>query len=316
MRNPLHALLLLVAAAALFLGGCSPFAAGSQAKASLADANAAFLRGEYTTALDTYAQVVESYPAAGDRALFEMGIIHGHPRNPQKDERKALDAFQRLIRDYPESRYRQDSEQMIFYLGNVAMKDRLIAEQQTQLAALRQELAARDAAIAGLRDDLAALRDSNAALEQKLFAHVLRNGTADRILIEKEARRLTLFAGGESLKSYRIALGGDPLGPKVRQGDGKTPEGVYFIEAKNPDSRFHLALRISYPNERDRQRARELGVAPGGDIMIHGLKNGWSQVGEAHAEADWTRGCIAVTDAEIAEIFKLVPIGATVEIRP
>jgi murein L,D-transpeptidase YafK len=111
-------------------------------------------------------------------------------------------------------------------------------------------------------------------------------------------------------------LGGNPIGPKERQGDNKTPEGTYVIDARNSDSRFHLSLRISYPNERDKKRAKELGVSPGGDIMIHGIKNGLAWVGDAHAGVDWTKGCIAVTDEEIEEIDKLAPNGTIVEIRP
>jgi len=111
-------------------------------------------------------------------------------------------------------------------------------------------------------------------------------------------------------------LGGNPNGPKERQGDNKTPEGTYVINSRNRDSRYHLSLRISYPNEKDKKRAKELGVSPGGDIMIHGIKNGFSWAGGLHTEVDWTKGCIAVTDEEIEEIEKLVPNGAIVEIRP
>jgi murein L,D-transpeptidase YafK len=125
-----------------------------------------------------------------------------------------------------------------------------------------------------------------------------------------------LISQGEVLKSYNIALGGNPIGPKERQGDNKTPEGAYVIDGRNRDSRFHLSLRISYPNERDKKRAKELGVSPGGDIMIHGIKNGFSWVGDAHTAVDWTKGCIAVTDQEIEEIDKLAPNGTIVEIRP
>ncbi|MRR34517.1 peptidase, partial [bacterium] len=129
-------------------------------------------------------------------------------------------------------------------------------------------------------------------------------------------RRMLLLSKGKVLKSYRIALGGDPVGPKVRQGDNKTPEGTYTIDSRNRDSRYHRALHISYPNENDKKRARDLGVSPGGDIMIHGIKSGFGWAGDAHADSDWTKGCIAVTDEEIEELFKLVPDGTIVEIRP
>ena len=101
-----------------------------------------------------------------------------------------------------------------------------------------------------------------------------------------------------------------------KKGDNKTPEGVYIIGSRNGNSKFHLALHISYPNERDIRRAKELGVSPGGDIMIHGLKNGFSLLGASHAEDDWTNGCIAVTNQEMEEIYKFVPIGTTVVIEP
>jgi len=110
-------------------------------------------------------------------------------------------------------------------------------------------------------------------------------------------------------------LGGNPNGPKERQGDNKTPEGTYVIDSRNKDSQYHLSLHISYPNERDKKRAKELGVSPGGNIMIHGIKNGFSWVGDFHSEADWTKGCIAVTDEEIEEIAKIAPNGTIVEVR-
>lgn len=125
-----------------------------------------------------------------------------------------------------------------------------------------------------------------------------------------------LLSKGEVIKTYKIALGGNPIGPKERQGDNKTPEGTYVIYSRNKNSRYHQSLAISYPNERDKQRAKELGVSPGSDIMIHGIKNGFSWVGDAHTEVDWTQGCIAVTDEEIEEICKVAPNGTIVEIRP
>ena len=139
---------------------------------------------------------------------------------------------------------------------------------------------------------------------------------ADKVLIEKQARQLTLISKGEVIKTYTIALGGNPVGPKEREGDNKTPEGIYFIDSRNGNSGYHLSLHISYPNELDKMRARERGVRPGGDIMIHGIKNGFSPVGTSHAESDWTQGCIAVTNQEMEEIYKLVPNGTLVEITP
>jgi len=118
------------------------------------------------------------------------------------------------------------------------------------------------------------------------------------------------------IKSYRIALGGTPVGRKEQQGDHKTPEGLYTIVGRNPSSQYHRALRVSYPNAEDRARAAKRGVPPGGDIMIHGLPNGYGWVGRGHLAKDWTDGCIAVTDQEIEEIWTLVADGTPVEIRP
>ncbi|BCS55433.1 hypothetical protein GSbR_00350 [Geobacter sp. SVR] len=198
---------------------------------------------------------------------------------------------------------------MIFTLSNVVLKDATIATQQAQIDTLRRELAGREGEIAALQENIKALK-------QKVFVVATRSGAVDRILIEKNERRLTLLAKGEALKTYRIALGGNPVGPKERQGDNKTPEGIYVIDARNKDSGYHLSLHISYPNEKDRKRARALGVSPGGDVMIHGIKNGFSWVGNAHAEVDWTKGCIAVSDEEIEEIARVAPSGTIVEIRP
>jgi murein L,D-transpeptidase YafK len=138
---------------------------------------------------------------------------------------------------------------------------------------------------------------------------------ADRVVIVKSTRTLTLFNRGQVLKTYQVALGGDPVGPKVKAGDNKTPEGEYVIDSKKPHSRFHLALHISYPNAADRDRARKLGVSPGGGVEIHGLEPKYAWVGSVHRQVNWTAGCVAVTNPEIEEIYKLVPVGTPVEIR-
>jgi murein L,D-transpeptidase YafK len=145
---------------------------------------------------------------------------------------------------------------------------------------------------------------------------VITFATADKILVEKSARRLTLFSSGRKLREYRVALGFSPVGPKQREGDGRTPEGNYKIDFHKFDSVFHRALHISYPDTADAGRAAEAGVAPGGDIMIHGLPNGLSASGPAHRLRDWTAGCIAVTDSEIDEIWASVADGTPIEIRP
>lgn len=285
--------------------GCSQF----QAKSTFEEANDLFSQGSYQASLSKYEQIIGKYPTTGDRALFEMGIIYAHPKNEQKDYQKSLECFQNLIKDYPGSGYRQGSERMIFYLNNVAIKDKMITTQQTQIETLRHELESK-------KNEINTLQKKIEALEQKVFAFATQKGSVDRILIEKKERRLMLISKGEVLRTYKIALGGNPNGPKERQGDNKTPEGNYFIDSRNKDSRYHLALHISYPNERDKKRARELGVSPGGSIMIHGIKNGFSWVGDAHTEVNWTKGCIAVTDEEIEEIAKVAPNGTIVEIRP
>jgi murein L,D-transpeptidase YafK len=236
-----------------------------------------------------------------------MGIIYSYPGNEQKDYQKSLECFQKLIKDYPGSEYRRDSEMMIFQIHNVTIKDKTIATQQTQIDTLQQEVKSKE-------NEIITLQAKIKVLEQKIFA--LWKEPADKILIEKKERRLTLLSKGEVLKTYKIALGGNPNGPKERQGDNKTPEGAYVIDSRNRDSRYHLSLHISYPNGKDKKRAKELGVSPGGDIMIHGIKNGFSWAGDFHTDVDWTKGCIAVTDEEIEEINKLAPNGTIVEIRP
>jgi tetratricopeptide (TPR) repeat protein len=308
--------------------GCSHFNEGLQAKTTFSEANVFFRQGNYEASLSKYRQIIEKYPTTGDRVLFEMGIIFAYPGNEQKDYQQALAHFQKLINDYPESSYRKDSEVMTFNIRNVVIKDTTIATQQTQIETLRHELKSNGTEIITLQNKVVTLKNMIDALEQevkskqseisklKKEAVVILNGTADRVLIEKKERRLTLLAKGKVLKTYPIALGGNPIGPKERQGDNKTPEGTYVIDARNKNSRFHLSLHVSYPNEKDRKRARALGVAPGGDIMIHGIKNGLAWAGEKHAEVDWTQGCIAVTDEEIEEIEKVVPNGTAVEIRP
>jgi len=143
-----------------------------------------------------------------------------------------------------------------------------------------------------------------------------KSDQADRIVILKSARTMTLMNGSRLLKTYKVALGGQPIGAKDRIGDHKTPEGSYVVDEKKSVSEFHLALHISYPNAADREHARELGVNPGGDIEIHGLGARFGWVGGAHRTTDWTDGCIAVTNEEIEEMFRLVKVGTPVEIRP
>lgn len=140
--------------------------------------------------------------------------------------------------------------------------------------------------------------------------------SADSIVVEKSHRRLLLYRKGEVVRTYLVALGQQPVGDKVKQGDMRTPEGVFRIDGRNPRSRYHLALRISYPDAAHRARAASLGVSPGGSIMIHGLPRNQAFVGPAHRDFDWTEGCIAVTNDEIEEIWRSVPVGTPIEIKP
>ena len=138
----------------------------------------------------------------------------------------------------------------------------------------------------------------------------------DRLVIEKSQRVLILEHDGSPVRSYAIALGGAPRGHKQQEGDQRTPEGQYTIDARNPDSAFHRSLRISSPNAEDRRRAALQGVDPGGQIMIHGIGEADPKMRKLHPYIDWTAGCVAVTDSEIEEIWSLVEVGTPIVIRP
>ena len=137
---------------------------------------------------------------------------------------------------------------------------------------------------------------------------------ADKVVVLKSYRRLLLMRGDEVLKTYIVSLGGDPVGPKMRQGDNRTPEGRYVLDRHNSSSQFHRSIHISYPNADDVARARKLGVSPGGELYIHGLPNDFH--GDSEALGDWTEGCIAVNNAEIDEIWRAVADGTPIEIKP
>ncbi len=138
------------------------------------------------------------------------------------------------------------------------------------------------------------------------------NGPAvTAIVVHKAERRMFLLHGNQVLKSYDIALGGNPVGDKQVEGDGKTPEGAYLINRRNPNSSYHLSLGISYPNDQDRAEAKALGKEPGGDIFIHG-RDGKNR----GRGADWTVGCIAVTDRQMEDIYAMVRVGTPIFIKP
>lgn len=138
----------------------------------------------------------------------------------------------------------------------------------------------------------------------------------DEVVVYKHDHKLILLSRGKQLKSYRVALGGVAVGPKTQQGDHRTPEGLYVLDSRNPNSQYYKAFHISYPNSKDIATAKKLGVSPGGDIMLHGLPKKYAWVGKAHATHDWTDGCIAVSNEEMDELWKLIPVGTRIQIKP
>jgi len=138
----------------------------------------------------------------------------------------------------------------------------------------------------------------------------------DKLLVYKSKRQLLAYSHGILVKTYKISLGGQPIGDKEFEGDQKTPEGLYVINDKNPNSGYHKNLGISYPNNEDIEQAKRLGKSAGGDIKIHGLRNKTGIIGKFHRWFDWTLGCMAVTNEEIDELYHSVKIGTPIEIKP
>ena len=138
----------------------------------------------------------------------------------------------------------------------------------------------------------------------------------DKIVVYKSKRQLLAYSDGKLLKIYKISLGSKAIEKKEFEGDKKTPEGLYFINDKNPNSGYHKNLGISYPNNDDLENARRLGKPTGGDVKIHGLRNKTGFISKFHRWFDWTLGCIAVTDEEIDELYNAVKIGTQIEIKP
>lgn len=139
---------------------------------------------------------------------------------------------------------------------------------------------------------------------------------ADLVVVEKSQRTLHLVRDGTPIRSYRVALGPQPWGHKLRAGDDRTPEGWYILDMKKTDSEFHRAIRVSYPNLLDRARAQQAGVDPGGAIMIHGQPEKSDQPPELAQLFNWTSGCIAVTNVEMDEIWAAVDVGTPIHIKP
>lgn len=140
--------------------------------------------------------------------------------------------------------------------------------------------------------------------------------TADRVLVDKSDEKLYLLRNGQVFAEYSVAFGSNPIGHKEQEGDGRTPEGQYLLDYKKADSAFHKAIHISYPNPADRQAAAAKGKDPGGLIMIHGQRNGFGWLSIITQRFNWTDGCIAVTNAEMDEIWDSIAVNTPIEIRP
>lgn len=149
-----------------------------------------------------------------------------------------------------------------------------------------------------------------------LFAATAKAAPVTLVRVDKSDRRMELLAGDTVIRTYAVALGANPVGHKQREGDERTPEGRYVLDWRNPNSIAYLSIHISYPNAADSAAAAAAGHSPGGAIMIHGQPNGFGWWSWLLQRVDWTDGCIAVTDAEMAEIWDLVPVGTPIEINP
>ena len=168
----------------------------------------------------------------------------------------------------------------------------------------------------GLRLCLAVVVSSALMRDARAAEPLPNNARADSVVVLKKERKLILYSQGQVLKTYSISLGAEPIGPKTQQGDHRTPEGHYILDRRNPNSRFYRSIHISYPKPEQIEAARKAGVPPGGDVFIHGLPNGFGWLGSAQRRYDWTDGCIAVTNVEMDEIWRAVPDGTSIEIKP
>ena len=139
---------------------------------------------------------------------------------------------------------------------------------------------------------------------------------ADLVVVEKSKRKLHLVKDGEFFRTFDIALGMFPIGDKNKEGDQRTPEGVYQLDMRNPDSDFFLSIHISYPDGADRRAARANGLEPGGQIMIHGQPNEPTYSEAYYAKEDWTNGCIALSNSDMIDIWLMTPNVVKIDIRP
>lgn len=157
---------------------------------------------------------------------------------------------------------------------------------------------------------------ANTAIESSSIGLTATLPVADLIVVRKSERRLYLMQRGEVLRSYRVALGLQPEGPKERAGDFRTPEGRYLLTRRNPRSDYFLSIQVSYPNDQDLRRAHHQHVDPGGAIMLHGLPNNLRHPLEYYAKSDWTDGCIAMSDSDMVELWMMTQDNTPIDIRP
>jgi murein L,D-transpeptidase YafK len=154
--------------------------------------------------------------------------------------------------------------------------------------------------------------DSSASDSSAIPAPLL----ADRVIVRKSERQMYLMHGSTILRTYRVALGLNPVGPKEQEGDSRTPEGHYQLTRRNPHSEYFLSIQVSYPNDKDLQRAKRNRLTPGGSIMIHGLPNDLRREPSYYEQRDWTDGCIAVSDSDMLEIWLMTPQDVPIDILP
>ncbi len=138
----------------------------------------------------------------------------------------------------------------------------------------------------------------------------------DKVVVYKSERKLYLLKSGKVLRVYKVALGNNPIGPKQQEGDEKTPEGAYMLDWRNSKSAYHKSIHISYPNEKDKRNAKQLGISAGGDIMIHGMNQQTAWLGGIQHWKDWINGCIALSNPEMDEVWAMVKNGTEIEIKP
>lgn len=139
---------------------------------------------------------------------------------------------------------------------------------------------------------------------------------ADFVYVDKSAAKLYLSKDGRIIKEYKVAFGANPKGHKQREGDNRTPEGLYLLDFKKDNSEYHKAIHISYPNREDVFRAKRQGLNPGGDIMIHGQMKGYEQYAHIMQDFNWTNGCIALSNQDLEEVWAAIEVPVPIRIKP